>query len=137
MTVTITPRLAMTSAWDLARRGAAKFGGSPRLYLACSLKLVYRAARWADGRGRLPALKGSDKQIAWASDIRARVIPAALAAAGHLSLADRAGLFAVLASYRNASTWIDQRGREAARWETKARADLAKANKTLAGYALA
>lgn len=60
----------MLSAWELARLGARQYGGAPRLYFACALRLVWAdmlavqkaAARpvtlWVAGIGNLYLLPG-------------------------------------------------------------------------------
>ena len=35
----------MAKAWQLARMGAARFGGSVRLYFACALRLAWQEIR--------------------------------------------------------------------------------------------
>src|SRR3954452_9911765 len=53
-------RLIMRQAWAWARHGAAKFGGSPKLYLAEALKMVWAekkklAREIAESRARVLA----------------------------------------------------------------------------------
>lgn len=77
----------MKNAWEIARKGAAKFGGNAKEYIAEALKLAWewhrrRASIEANAvalknRYRaytidavLPQLIGSEKQIKWANDIR-------------------------------------------------------------------
>lgn len=60
----------MSSAWELARLGARQYGGNPRLYFACALRLIWadmrnskrNAARpatcWVSGIGNLYLLPG-------------------------------------------------------------------------------
>ncbi|WP_346667418.1 hypothetical protein [uncultured Desulfovibrio sp.] len=38
----------MLSAWALARLGARQYGGTPRLYFACALRLIW--ADWRNGK---------------------------------------------------------------------------------------
>lgn len=59
----------MRAAWELARLGAQRFGGSSRLYFSCALRLVWADSRnggpkarpasyWAAGLGNTYALPG-------------------------------------------------------------------------------
>lgn len=52
----------MNDAWALARQGAKKFGGSPKLYFAIALRLVWRDSRprtvWHKGIGNQFVLPG-------------------------------------------------------------------------------
>ena len=60
----------MSSAWELARLGARRYGGAPRLYFVCALRLIWAdirngkktAARpatlWVAGIGNLYLLPG-------------------------------------------------------------------------------
>lgn len=60
----------MRAAWELARLGAQQYGGTPRLYFACALRLIWAdmradkkaparpASLWVKGIGNLYALPG-------------------------------------------------------------------------------
>ena len=43
----------MRSAWNLARMGVRRFGGKPRWYFACALRMA-----WQDSRTRVVFRKG-------------------------------------------------------------------------------
>lgn len=77
----------MKNAWEIARKGAAKFGGNAKEYLSESLKIAWEwyhrrqsvEARELALKNRyraypvdavLPQLQGSEKQIKWANGIR-------------------------------------------------------------------
>ncbi|WP_203363104.1 hypothetical protein [Bacillus sp. REN10] len=58
----------MTRAWEIAKAAVVKFGGKVKEYFAESLKLAWKEVK--NAVANLVELKGSDKQIAWANDIR-------------------------------------------------------------------
>lgn len=61
----------MARAWEIARTRAENYDGNPREYLHATLRYA-----WAEAKVHfeLPALTGSEKQIAWAEQIRSRVV---------------------------------------------------------------
>ena len=68
----------MQTAWNIARQGQKKHGGKVSEYLSESLKIAWKIAKKLKGVKEVSnevKLIGSEKQIAWANDIRARVIP--------------------------------------------------------------
>lgn len=64
-------KLVMKNAWNIARDAAAKFGGSASEYIRLALRQAWSDAKSAPAA--LPLLVGSEKQIAWAADIRDQV----------------------------------------------------------------
>lgn len=59
----------MKTAWEIAYEGQNKFGGKVREYFAESLKLAWKGVKTI-----MDAMKGTEKQVAWANEIRERVI---------------------------------------------------------------
>ena len=51
----------MSSAWVLARLGARQYGGNPRLYFVCALRLIW--ADWRNGK------KNARPATCWVSGI--------------------------------------------------------------------
>lgn len=70
----------MSRAWRIARQGAKKFGGSVKEYFAVSLKMAWAEVKAEEENAEkeeeiaLPELTGTEKQIAWASDIRIELL---------------------------------------------------------------
>lgn len=71
----------MKMAWEIAYEGVENFGGKVREYFAEALRIAWNLFK-SEGnevkkvkgiveKVNLPELKGSDKQVAWAKDIRA------------------------------------------------------------------
>lgn len=58
----------MITAWEIARTAVVKYGGKVVEYLSESLKMA-----WAKIKGGAK-MKGSEKQVAWAENIKAEVI---------------------------------------------------------------
>lgn len=61
----------MTRAWEIARKAVVKFGGKVKEFFAQSLKFA-----WSEIKGgvKMVELKGSEKQIKWATAIREKMI---------------------------------------------------------------
>lgn len=62
----------MKRAWEIAKAGVAKFGGKVREYFAASLALAWKEIKAMTNKA--VDLVGSPKQIAWASDIRVKLV---------------------------------------------------------------
>lgn len=58
----------MTRAWEIARAGAEKFGGKAIDFISESLKIAW--AEIKKGVEKVKELTGTEKQVAWAEDIR-------------------------------------------------------------------
>lgn len=58
----------MVTAWEIAREAVVEFGGKAVEYLSGALKMA-----WAKIKGGAK-MKGSEKQVAWAEDIKTEVI---------------------------------------------------------------
>lgn len=65
-------RNVMTKAWEIAREGQKKFGGKVSEYFAEALRIAWRIVK--KGMEKAIEFKGSEKQVAWAKDIYAKVI---------------------------------------------------------------
>lgn len=61
----------MKRAWELAKSGVKKFGGKVREYLAASLSIAWKEVK--NMGEKLAELVGTEKQVKWANDIRARI----------------------------------------------------------------
>lgn len=61
----------MTRAWEIARGAVKIFGGKVKEFFNQSLKLAWKEIK---GGVIMVELKGSEKQIKWASDIRENMI---------------------------------------------------------------
>lgn len=57
----------MTRAWEIARNSVVKFGGKVVEYLSGALKMA-----WAEIKKGAIEMKGTEKQVKWALDIRAK-----------------------------------------------------------------
>lgn len=55
----------MAKAWEIARKGQKNFGGKVKEYIAQALRMA-----WALNKKGGVEMKGSEKQIAWAEDIK-------------------------------------------------------------------
>lgn len=62
----------MNQAWKLSFEGQGKFGGKVSEYIAESMKIVWNTIK--KGVGIMEEMKGTEKQVKWANDIRERVI---------------------------------------------------------------
>lgn len=60
----------MKKAWEIAREGQKKFGGKVKEYFAQALRMAWAIVKGAMEEVVLPELKGSEKQVKWANDIR-------------------------------------------------------------------
>jgi len=64
----------MTQAWTIAREGQTKFGGKVSEYFAEALRMAWNIVKNLMKEEKqmkeLVDLKGSEKQVAWANDIR-------------------------------------------------------------------
>lgn len=58
----------MKKAWEIAKAAVAKFGGKAREYFSFALKEA-----WAIKKGKAIEMAGSEKQIKWANDIKAKI----------------------------------------------------------------
>lgn len=65
-------RNVMTKAWEIAREGQKKFGGKVSEYFAEALRIAWSIVK--KGMEKAIEFKGSEKQVAWAKDIYAKVI---------------------------------------------------------------
>lgn len=75
---------AMTKAWTIAYKGQKRFGGKVKEYFATALKMAWaifkkgaKAMNKVKGTLRdinFADLKGSEKQVSWAKDIRSKAI---------------------------------------------------------------
>lgn len=74
-------RNVMKKAWEIARNGQKKFGGKVREYFAIALKMTWNIVKKAM---EMVQLKGSEKQVAWANDLR-KVVKTALETAKALN----------------------------------------------------
>ena len=63
----------MKNAWDIARNAARNFGGRASEYIREALRQAWADAKSGAGAADFPRLVGSEKQIAWAADIRGQV----------------------------------------------------------------
>lgn len=61
----------MTKAWEIAREGQRKFGGKVKEYFAEALRIAWRIVK---GEIKEIAFKGTEKQVAWAKNIYAKVV---------------------------------------------------------------
>lgn len=63
----------MVRAWEIAREGVKKFGGKVKEFFQQALIMA-----WAEFKGvmKMVELKGSEKQVKWAEDIRANFLKA-------------------------------------------------------------
>lgn len=57
----------MTKAWEIAKSAVARFGGSAVEYLSGALKMA-----WSEVKKGVEKMEGSEKQVAWAKDIKAK-----------------------------------------------------------------
>ena len=56
----------MTRAWEIVKEAVEKFGGKCMEYMSKALKIAWKEEK----EMKLVELKGSEKQVAWAEDIR-------------------------------------------------------------------
>ena len=61
----------MTRAWEIAREAVKNFGGKVKEFFSQSLKMAWEEIK---GEVKMVELKGSEKQVKWATDIRAKMI---------------------------------------------------------------
>ena len=81
----------MVRAWEIAREGAKKFGGKAIEYIAEALKLAWKEVKAMKEKIQM---KGSEKQIKWAEDIRKDLIKIVEnSKKGFITLAERKGLW--------------------------------------------
>lgn len=64
--------IVMNKAWDIAREGVNKFGGQVKEYFSKALKIAWSLIKKEEKQ--MIELKGSEKQIKWANDIRENAI---------------------------------------------------------------
>lgn len=62
----------MTKAWEIAKAGVKKFGGKVKEYFAEALRLAWKIVK--GGNVNMQQLNGTEKQVAWAEDIRKNVL---------------------------------------------------------------
>lgn len=81
----------MVRAWEVAREGAKKFGGKAIEYIAEALKLAWKEVKAMVEKVQM---KGSEKQIKWAEDIRKDLVKIVEnSKKGFIALAERKGLW--------------------------------------------
>ena len=61
----------MTRAWQIAREAVKNFGGKVKEFFSQSLKMAWKEAK---GGVKMVELKGSEKQVKWATAIREKMI---------------------------------------------------------------
>lgn len=65
----------MVRAWEIAREGVKKFGGKVKEYFAEALKMAWAEFKVVVGNEYgFVALKGTEKQVAWAENIRKEAV---------------------------------------------------------------
>lgn len=70
----------MKRAWEIANQAVKKFGGKAREYFSISLRMAWAEVKTAStvvsgiDVTKLPTLQGTEKQVAWAEDIRKNYI---------------------------------------------------------------
>lgn len=59
----------MTKAWEIAKKGAAKFGGKVKEYFAEALKMAWAIAKTQTGKIEIELSGGSRKHKSWVAQI--------------------------------------------------------------------
>lgn len=59
----------MTKAWEIAKKGAAKFGGSVKSYFAQSLKMAWVIVKASAQKVTIELSEGSRKHKSWVAEI--------------------------------------------------------------------
>lgn len=59
----------MTKAWEIAKKGAAKFGGSVKSYFAQSLKMAWVIIKTSSQKVTIELSEGSRKHKSWVAEI--------------------------------------------------------------------
>lgn len=129
--MTRTNHTLFVTAWMISRFASHHFGGSPREYFAEALRMAYNKVNFSEyvkeirthyndehfEISDMPALTGSPRQIAWASEIRQRMLQEMrnnfLQSCGMLSPESRAVNWMrhleEAAHFTSASWWIENR----------------------------
>lgn len=66
----------MLKAWEIAREGVKKFGGKVKEYFAEALRMAWRIVKKGGSNMKKVQLVGTEKQVAWAEDLRKVVVGA-------------------------------------------------------------
>lgn len=64
----------MLKAWEIAREGVKKFGGKVKEYFAEALRMAWRIVKKGGSNMEKVQLVGTEKQVAWAEDLRKVVV---------------------------------------------------------------
>lgn len=67
----VSLKMVMKRAWEIAKEAAKKFGGKVKEFFAIALKMAWKEVKMliANEAGNIN-LVGTEKQVAWANDIR-------------------------------------------------------------------
>ncbi|EMA6344833.1 hypothetical protein U3450_003889 [Bacillus cytotoxicus] len=98
----------MAKAWEIAKQGVKKFGGKVKEYFAIALKMAWAQVK---GGNEVVELKGTEKQVKWANDIREVYFKSIDAVKAEIEKHNKKGLdfspfFASIENQENASEWI-------------------------------